>query len=214
MLLLAAATDLELKPLADLLVEHENIHYLRTGVGLLETSLSLTRFLDSPHGRTVSSIVNFGVAGGFCQTGVGILDVCLAESERLADLGICYGDRVESFDSLDVPTFFEADQEMLSGAFLKLQALGLACRKGPFVSVNGVSGTSSRAEFLWERFGPLCENMEGAAVMRVCQQFALPCLEIRAISNFVENRNPASWKLDDAAAQCAKAVSCVVDLFH
>nr|MBF0221155.1 futalosine hydrolase [Desulfobulbaceae bacterium] len=211
MLLLAAATELELKPLTDLLGQHNTYCHLITGVGLLETAITLTSFIGSTRGRTVSGVVNFGVAGGFHQTGVKLLDICLAENERLADLGICYGDRIEAFDSLDLPTFWEADRAMLSAASSAVYGSGLTSRKGSFISVNGVSGSDSRAEFFWKRFQPLCENMEGAAVMRVCQQFDLPCLEVRAISNFVENRNPASWKLEEAAVQCAKAVACIVE---
>ena len=213
MLLLAAATDLELKPLADLLGIRDDVDFLLTGVGLVETTLSLTRLLASRQGKAVTRVINFGVAGAFAKTGANLLDICLARSERLADMGICYGDRVEAFDSLNVPITWDADQSMLSNAFTQLQSLDRPCHKGPFVTVNSVSSTEARAAFFWERYEPLCENMEGAAVMRVCQEFGLPCLEIRSVSNFVENRDPAAWKLDDAAGHCARAVSHVLNSY-
>ncbi len=207
MLLLAAATELELNPLTNILGKRSDVCFLQTGVGLLETTLSLSRFLNSPKGKAVNRVINFGVGGAFANTGAKLLDICLAESECLADLGICYGNQIEAFDSLDVPTHWDVDQPMLFDAFSKLQGLDLSCHKGPFISVNAVSGTDARAEFFWNRYIPLCENMEGAAVMRVCLEFSLPCLEIRAISNYVEKRNPTTWKLAEAANQCAKAVA-------
>ena len=51
---------------------------------------------------------------------------------------------------------------------------------------------------LAEQFQGLCENMEGAAVARVCAGFNLPCLELRCISNFVEDRNTGHWKMKEA----------------
>ena len=30
----------------------------------------------------------------------------------------------------------------------------------------------------------------------VCEQFAIPCIQIRAISNKVEKRNTENWNLD------------------
>ena len=38
--------------------------------------------------------------------------------------------------------------------------------------------------------------MEGASVFKVCQEFNVPCLQIRSISNKVEKRNINNWNLD------------------
>ncbi|PKN23327.1 MAG: hypothetical protein CVU68_01250 [Deltaproteobacteria bacterium HGW-Deltaproteobacteria-3] len=57
----------------------------------------------------------------------------------------------------------------------------------------------------------LCENMEGAAVARVCQEFAVPCLEVRCVSNMVEDRNPANWQLAAAVQKCGQVVSLLID---
>ena len=38
--------------------------------------------------------------------------------------------------------------------------------------------------------------MEGASVFKVCQQFNVPCIQIRSISNIVEERNREKWDLD------------------
>jgi len=56
----------------------------------------------------------------------------------------------------------------------------------------------------------LCENMEGAAVARVCREFGLPCLELRCVSNLVEDRDRSRWRLRDACAMAAEAAALVV----
>ena len=52
--------------------------------------------------------------------------------------------------------------------------------------------------------------MEGAAAARVCQQFALPLLELRCISNLVEDRNLHNWRLREACVRCGEVAAAVV----
>jgi nucleoside phosphorylase len=52
--------------------------------------------------------------------------------------------------------------------------------------------------------------MEGCAVARVCAEFAVPCLEVRCVSN-MEDRNLANWQLAAAARKCGEVVSLLVD---
>ena len=40
------------------------------------------------------------------------------------------------------------------------------------------------------------ETMEGASVFKVCEEFNIPCLQIRSISNRIEKRNTDLWDLD------------------
>ena len=40
------------------------------------------------------------------------------------------------------------------------------------------------------------ETMEGASVFKVCEEFNIPCLQIRSISNRIEKRNTDQWDLD------------------
>ena len=85
-------------------------------------------------------------------------------------------------------------------------ALGVPCRRGKFVTVSSCSGTASRGEELWRRHRALCENMEGAAAAHVALLWGVDCLEVRGISNMVEDRNPASWEIDRAAEAAQRFV--------
>jgi futalosine hydrolase len=76
---------------------------------------------------------------------------------------------------------------------------------GPFITVNGVSGNRKRGEMLRKKWQGLRENMEGAAVVRVCREFDLPCLELRCISNMVEDRDLANWRVAEACDKAALA---------
>jgi futalosine hydrolase len=37
--------------------------------------------------------------------------------------------------------------------------------------------------------------MEGAAFFYVCRQLNVPCIQIRAVSNYVEKRNRDAWNI-------------------
>ncbi|PIP43512.1 MAG: futalosine hydrolase [Deltaproteobacteria bacterium CG23_combo_of_CG06-09_8_20_14_all_60_8] len=198
MYLVVAATEMEMQPLRAALGEGLAV-CLVTGLGPLETALTLTRSLEQGE-ADFAGVVNFGVAGAYLGTVVHLLDICLAVTENLGDLGICAGNETRAFplDRLSVPISWVLDQTLLSRARAILAAHGVAFKEGNFVTVSGVSGTEERGVFLRDRFAAICENMEGAAVARVCAAYGLPLLEIRCVSNLVEDRDPGLWRLAEA----------------
>jgi futalosine hydrolase len=214
-LLITAATDFEMQAFSSAMEEVAADRLLVTGIGPVETTLSLTCRLHKLTGQ-LTGVVNFGIAGSYPDNPVNspaaMLDICLAEQEVLGDLGICLKDSFERFavSGLQVEDNFVMDQILLSQAGQALTGAGIVYRIGVFVTVNAASGTRQRGRILAREFSGLCENMEGAAVARVCQQFALPCLEVRCISNLVEDRNLEKWQLKQAVAGAGRAVAVIV----
>jgi futalosine hydrolase len=49
--------------------------------------------------------------------------------------------------------------------------------------------------------GPQVESMEGAAFMYACLLHGVPFAQVRGVSNRVERRNRAAWRLDEAIAR-------------
>ena len=83
--------------------------------------------------------------------------------------------------------------------------------KGPFVTVSTCTGTTSRAMEIAARTGGICENMEGAAVALACRQLTVPLLEIRGISNLVEDRDTGHWDLVAGMTVAQEAVICLIE---
>lgn len=191
---------------------------LVTGVGPVETTYTLTSRLARGIGH-LQAVIHFGVAGAYIHSdgnGPGMLDICLAEEEVLGDLGICHRDRIEPFvaPELAVADRFPLDIQLLNRARRILEALNISCWKGRFITVNCASGTRKRGDILVRQFQGLCENMEGAALARVCSAFDLPCLELRCISNFVEDRNVGRWKLREACRRAGETAALVAKHLH
>jgi futalosine hydrolase len=210
MILLVAATEMEALPLVGKTTGQPHALFV-TGVGPLETAVRLTRRLCEAEEK-VSLVLNFGVAGAYEGSGAGLLDLCLAESEVLGDFGICYEESIAFFEGQLAPrAVFPLAPEYLAQAGEILDNHNYDCKQGAFVTVNGATATARRGAMLHAAHNGLCENMEGGAVARVCAEFAIPCLEVRCISNMVEARNPANWQLGEAMQKCGQAVSLLVD---
>jgi len=218
MFLVVCATEFEIQSLLDLSTPVQGEWTsLVTGVGMVETTLNLTRFLEGQginKDQKVHAVLNFGVGGAYIRDGkesADLLDVCLARQEIFGDFGICYLDRMEPLaEHLLHRTHYNLDSDLLDRAETLLKENDLTVRRGNFVTVCGVSATKSRGVMLGRQYGGLCENMEGAAVARVCEEFDLPLLEMRTISNFVEERDIARWKLQEACDRAGKAAAILL----
>lgn len=199
MLLVTVATENEIRPLSHFFSESGRTKLLVTGVGPVMTAASLSSYL-ARHGTQIHRVFNIGVGGAYIGGNLEMLDVCLAQQEVFGDFGICMGDAVLDFDpglsQLTAPLFFNND--MLRHWRNILQKREIVFSEANFVTVSCCSGTKKRGDYLQSRFAAGCENMEGAAVLMVCNTFNIPCVEMRCISNMVEDRNTEKWMLQDA----------------
>ena len=215
MILVVSATELELQPLLDT-VPADNQHWtaLVSGVGAVETTLSLTRFLEQRKGE-FDTVLHFGIAGAYIPPsgqGAELLDICLAGEEIFGDFGICHTDHIEALSADFVHRKrYPLDTKLLRRCKDMLHRKNISHRQGAFVTVAGCSATLQRGQMLQRQYNALCENMEGAAVARVCDEFSLPLLELRCISNYVEGRDCSSWKIKEA---CQRAAACTASFLE
>lgn len=216
MILVTAATQFELQPLQEMNQNaSEQLDYLVTGVGPAETAFQLTACLAKMV-ELPELVINFGIAGAYFQKNQcdqpALLDVCLASSEVFGDLGVAMVDSILTFDeSLGVQQGFELDDKLVAENRQILMDRDIRTFTGTFITVNSTSGTKERGRALQAQFGGLCENMEGASVVRCCHYFGIPVMEIRTISNMVEDRNSGAWKLKEAAMAAASAVHILLE---
>ena len=218
MLLVTAATAFEMDSFLSACPDDCQVYTALTGVGPVEAALQVTHFLATTE-HAITGLINFGVAGAYPgnDQGADLLDICLAELEVLGDLGICMHEHVTPLRGQGFTVFdtFDLHSPLLPQAEGVLRDAGITTHCGAFVTVNCVSGMRRRGYMLARQHRALCENMEGAAVARVCDFFQLPLVELRCISNLVEDRDPASWRLRDASRRCGQVVAHLVqELAH
>ncbi len=214
MILALAASQIEMEPLLPL-TDPMRCRTLLTGVGPVETAVRLAGYLATCQALP-RLVVNFGVAGAYLPAGGGaaLLDICLAESETFGDFGIVFPDRIEALPGdLTGPITFPLAGSLLTQAARLLDEQAIPYRRGPFVTVCGCSGSRLRGDQLGLHWQALAENMEGAAVARCCAEYQLPLLEVRVISNLVEDRYPPAWRLSEACLLAGQTAALLIKEF-
>lgn len=205
MLLLVAATTMELAAVQERLAGVAGVDFLLGGVGILETAVHLAARLQD---GDVTQIINFGVCGAYLTSNFPLLHLCLAQEECVTDLGIDSGDGWQDLSAdLPITRSLPADPGIIQQCqdWLSSQGHDFSCCA--FATVNGVSGTAQRGNLLAQRHNVGCENMEGAAVARLANHYAIPWLELRTVSNQVTDRDLTGWRLTEASNKCAAIVS-------
>ena len=172
-ILLVSATDLEIEK-----ERFSDFEILITGIGMINTSKNLTHRLST---GKYDLLINIGVAGSF-NTELNIGEVVEVVEEKISELGFEDGER-----------FFEFNELNLKNVFKNKSKTDLLSVKS--ITVNRVHGNQGSITEIINRLNPDIENMEGAAFFQVCNTFNVPCIQIRAISNKVEQRNKDNWNL-------------------
>lgn len=78
--------------------------------------------------------------------------------------------------------------------------LGHGVVAGPVLTVSTVTGTRARADELAQRHGAVAEAMEGWGVLTAAQPHGTPVLEVRTVSNLVDDRDKGTWDIAAAFA--------------
>jgi futalosine hydrolase len=79
------------------------------------------------------------------------------------------------------------------------------------ITVNTVHGSDRTIAAVRQRCEPQVESMEGAAFMFACLIHQIPFAEVRAVSNVVEKRNRASWRMTEAIDNLNATALAIID---
>jgi futalosine hydrolase len=139
------------------------------GVGPVEAAVSVAAEL----GRLrPAAILHVGVAGARRESGVSVLDLVIGSESVYEDLGTKLA-----------PSCVVADRRLVDAA-------ATACPAGRVMPI-GTTGRVGGAS------GCEVEAMEGFAVLRAAALAGVPAVEVRVVSNLVED-DRAAWRLEDA----------------
>jgi len=157
---------------------------LITGVGMTATAFALGKHLSAAY----NLVLNLGIAGCFDPT-VPLGTVLNIIADEFSELGAEDKEAFLSVDQLGLgKSKFESS---LANEFKVLSQLQWA--NG--ITVNTVHGNLDHIMKIKARLNPITESMEGAAVFYACEQAFIPCIQVRSISNYVEERNKAAWNI-------------------
>lgn len=188
------------------------------GIGAVNTAHAITRALEA---ETPELVLQTGIAGAYAGSGLRIGDLAIASEEVFGDLGVVTPEGWRPADEIGIAVTRVGGRELFNRypaaqttrvAHLLRAAdavAGLAevhIGHGPFVTVQACSGTAALGAERERRVpGAVCENMEGAAAAQVCALYGVPFVEVRGISNAVEDRDLSGWDLPLANERAQRA---------
>lgn len=155
----------------------EGIARLACGIGPVEAAAATARALSVEHRAAVLCV---GIAGARRSARLGIGELVLGSESVFCDAGAV------------VPSRLEPDAALLAAARAALPD----ARVLPIGTSARVGGTHAVE----------VEAMEGFAVLRAAQLAGVPGLEVRAISNEIEEADRGRWRFDEALAALAAAL--------
>jgi futalosine hydrolase len=168
---------------------------LVTGVGMTATAYHLGRILERESYRLA---INIGMAGTFYPDRFPVGSVVEVVRDVFSDLG-----------AEDNGEFVDVFRLGLTGKDESPFANGLVAASVPVnptpdwalvegATVNTVHGNEESIRRFMERSTAEVESMEGAAFLFCCAMAGVPARQFRAISNVVEPRNRAAWRIPEA----------------
>ena len=187
-ILLVVATEQEI--IED---KFNDCNILITGIGMVNTSIKITKELMQDK---YDLVINMGVAGSFYKD-YAIGDVVEVLEDNFSELGYENENDFGQFSDFGLVTKYSVESKT------NLQ-------KVKAITVNTVRGNKESITEIVNRLNPDVESMEGASVFRICNEFKVPCMQIRAISNIVEKRNKANWNMPLAIRNLNNQVAKII----
>jgi futalosine hydrolase len=82
------------------------------------------------------------------------------------------------------------------------------------ITVNEITTRKDRIQQLVKKYDPFIETMEGAALHFVCRSTGTAFLQMRAISNYVGERDKSKWVMKDALHNLNAALIQYIDKLY
>lgn len=210
-ILIVAATQAEIEPLflvqsgelpvlsvedtapGDSELRTQNLKILITGVGMVATAFALGRHLAL---NQYDLAINLGIAGSFDRS-LDLGEVVEITTDTFSEFGAEDGVDFLTIKDLGFGDNMYGASTSVSNILNNLSPgdSDLRLKQVSGITVNCVHGDDHTIGKIKDRLNPKIESMEGAAFFYACKLAGLPCVQIRAVSNYVEKRNRDSWQI-------------------
>ena len=214
-ILIVAATKAEIEPLiskfnleqsliANRMTRYQYINHsidlLITGVGILPTAFWMGKVLSNGN---YDFAINAGVAGSFSKA-LTLGEVVNINEDYLMEAGAENDSDFLTLSDLKLLELkdFPNTEEGIKSTYDFENPVLTAIKKVNGITVNTTHGNPLHIKQVCERYKrihgkePVTESMEGAAFLFACIHEKVPCLQMRAISNYIEKRDTNAWKLE------------------
>jgi futalosine hydrolase len=172
-----------------------SVGFHESGIGMLASSISLMKMFTQ---ETPTLIIQVGIAGSFDKK-IPLGKVFAVNDDFAGDIGVIENKVWKDlFDmKLDKPNDPPYEKKSLPNPWLnQFNLLKLPAKKG--VTVNTISTDKKQIQLLGGRYKAVLESMEGASLHYMGRDLTIPFIQIRAVSNYVGERDKSKWKIQES----------------
>lgn len=173
------------------ILQGKKVVVVRCGIGKVNAAVCTQILADQ---YQVDAVINTGVAGSL-RNEIDIADIVLSTDTLQHDMDATgFGYEAGVIPRMEC-SVFQADRELLSltKEVCKKVIPEVGVHLGRIVSGDQFISDSAKKEWLAERFGGYCTEMEGAAIAQAAYLNGIPFLIIRAISDKADHSAEMSY---------------------
>jgi futalosine hydrolase len=188
-----------------------SVMFHESGIGLLACSVSLMKMI---HEQSPNLIIQVGIAGCL-DPKIPLGKVFAIKDEVIGDLGVQENKQWKDLFDMQFLKSNNSPYEKkgLPNNYLKqYNLLNLPTKKG--VSVNTISTQKDKIKILSSKYKANLESMEGASLHFIGRDLNIPFIQIRAVSNYIGERNKLKWKMKEAIHNLNETLISYVDVLY
>lgn len=194
-ILVTIPSNIEAEILIPRLSSFRDFDFLVSGVGIHNTIFSTTRALLK---KEYDIVLQLGIAGSF-SSDINKGSVVVVDQDYFADIGFYEKD-----------TFISLEEKGMDNQFSQVMTyegiLPNRTRSVKGITVNTVNRSLSHLNTLRNTFHSDIITMEGAAFYMVCRKLNIPGIQIRGISNMVNEGNKMQWEITPALKKIVRYI--------
>ena len=178
----------------------EDVVITKAGIGKVMSSSGVTTMLNN---YKISRVLFTGIAGGVGND-TQVLDEVVATRLVQHDFGMTTDDGFKWYEGYDdLKKFYECDEDLVNIAYnAAVEVVGEEhAFKGTIATGDQFIASEKYVKTLQEEFDALACEMEGAAVAMVCEEYDVPYVVIRAMSDKADGKAHETYEnMADIAA--------------
>lgn len=184
---------------------HHEVIVVRSGIGKVAASIT-TSLLIQKYG--VNMVINTGSAGGIGK-GLSVGDIVISDKLAYFDVDVTgFGYQPGQLPG-GMPLYFEASRYLIQTMTEAAEKTQLNVKKGLIVTGDTFVDHPEKIQKILADFpDALACEMEGAAIAQTAQQFKIPFLVVRAISDTADHQATQSFDefIEEAGKRSAEMV--------
>jgi futalosine hydrolase len=188
-----------------------SVGFHESGIGMLASSVSLMKMFVQ---ETPTFIIQVGIAGCFDKK-IPLGKVFAVKDDFAGDMGVMENKVWKDlFDmKLDKPNDPPYEKKSLPNPWLtQYNLLHLPTKKS--VTVNTITTEKNKIELFNGRYKAVLESMEGASLHYIGRDLTIPFMQIRAVSNYVGERDKSKWKMQEAIYNLNETLLAYLDALY